>query len=165
MTEDSDDKLPISTEQQPPIPPSNQPTAVRRRIEARYESYEGPLPKPSDLQGYENIIPGAADRILRMAENQAEHRQFLEKTVVRGDSRRAFCGLWVGGFIAFSVLAGAVFLISTGHDIAGAVVGGLDIVSLAAVFVYGTVSRRTERTQKAELMKRPHMPPDDTQHT
>jgi len=108
-------------------------------------------------------LPEAADRILRMAENQAEHRQFLEKTAIRGDSRRAFCGLWVGGFISFSVLVGAVFLISTGHDVAGAVVGGLDVVGLASVFVYGTVSRRTERTQKAALMERPRTPPDDSQ--
>jgi len=120
------------------------------------------LPRPSDLQEYESIIPGAANRILRMAENQAEHRQFLEKTVIRGDSRRAFYGLCVGGFISLSVLVGAVFLIYTGHDVAGAVVAGLDLVGLASVFVYGTVSRRTERTQKAALMKRPRTPPDDS---
>lgn len=145
------------------MPSKDQSTAVGRHIEAHYESYQGPLPRPFDLREYESIVPGAADRILRMAENQSEHRQFLEKAVIRGDSRRAFCGLWVGGFISFSVLVGAVFLIFTGHDVAGAVVCGLDIASLASVFVYGTVSRRTERTQKAALMKRPHTPPDDSQ--
>jgi uncharacterized membrane protein len=39
------------------------------------------------LQGYEEVLPGAADRILRMAEDQAMHRQHLERTVVQSKRR------------------------------------------------------------------------------
>jgi hypothetical protein len=35
--------------------------------------YQGPLPRPEDFAAYERVLRGAADRILKMAENQAAH--------------------------------------------------------------------------------------------
>ncbi|MBI2919400.1 MAG: DUF2335 domain-containing protein [Chloroflexi bacterium] len=115
-------------------------------------SYDGPIPPPAMLQQYNDVIPDAANRILRMAEQQVEHRQFLEKTVVVGDSKRADRGLWAGLFVTLSLVVGAVFLVYTGHDWAGVAIAGLDIVGLASVFVYGTLSRRSERMRKASQM-------------
>jgi len=154
MSEESEEKLsqPLA-ESKGNIPASK--GNVLRSVEKYSETYYGPLPRPSDLQEYDRIVPGAADRIIRMAENQAQHRQNLEKTVVIGDSRRAFCGLLVGALVALCVLGGAVFLIYEGHDWAGTVIAGLDIVSLVSVFVYGSRSRRQERIQKAEVMNSP----------
>ena len=40
--------------------------------------FSGPLPPPAVLQGYEDIVLGAANRILEMAERQSKHRQQLE---------------------------------------------------------------------------------------
>ncbi|MBF8265240.1 MAG: Protein of unknown function DUF2335, rane [Dehalococcoidia bacterium] len=136
-----------------PINPQSQLQPLKREVhQTQIESFSGPLPKPSILKEYNDVVPGAAERILNMAEKQAEHRQFLEKTVIIGDSKRAFYGLWAGVGVAVSVLGGAVFLIFTGHDFAGAVVAGLDITGLVSAFIYGTVSRRSERTQKTALM-------------
>ena len=42
-------------------------------------SVSGPIPPPSMMEQYEGTLPGSADRILKMAENQSEHRQSLEK--------------------------------------------------------------------------------------
>lgn len=152
MADDSEQHLPIQSEQQPHL---------TRRVERhRAEIYSGPLPKPSDLQKYDRIVPGAAERIIGMAERQAEHRQFLEKTVVTTDAKRADKGLYVGAFVALCVLGGAVFLIYNGHDAAGATVASLDIVGLVSVFIYGTISRRGEREKKASLITQP---PDNSQ--
>src|SRR5258705_11795241 len=43
--------------------------------------YQGPLPPPENFAAYEHVLPGAADRILKMAENQAAH-----------GASRDFCG-------------------------------------------------------------------------
>jgi uncharacterized membrane protein len=40
--------------------------------------YQGPLPRPEDFEAYDRVLRGAADRILRMAEKQAAHRQDLD---------------------------------------------------------------------------------------
>lgn len=42
-------------------------TVVTKRLTA---SYSGPLPHPSSFQQYEDTLPGSADRILKMSENE-----------------------------------------------------------------------------------------------
>jgi len=42
----------------------------------------GPIPPPEILQHYEQIIPGAAERILVMAEEDAKHEHALEKSAL-----------------------------------------------------------------------------------
>jgi len=51
--------------------------------------YQGPIPPVEDFAGYVRILPGAADRILKMAENQAGHRQTLERRALTGDLIKA----------------------------------------------------------------------------
>lgn len=50
-----------------------------RRVVQASESYSGPLPRPDDFAQFERVHPGAADRILKMAEEQAAHRQKMER--------------------------------------------------------------------------------------
>jgi uncharacterized membrane protein len=38
-------------------------------------SYKGPLPTSNEFAGYERTLPGAAERILVMAEKEAAHRR------------------------------------------------------------------------------------------
>jgi Predicted membrane protein (DUF2335) len=55
--------------------------------------WSGPLPPPSELEKIDQIIPGGADRLLRMAEKEQNHR--IE------DSKR-------GQYLGWSLAAGAV---------------------------------------------------------
>jgi uncharacterized membrane protein len=118
-------------------------------VELAEASFSGPLPHPEVLRGYEELVPGAAERLLKMAEEQARHRQGLERIVVAGGSRRANIGMWLGFIISIVVLALSAALILKGHEVAGTVIGSVDLVSLATVFVVGRVDQRTERVQKA----------------
>lgn len=108
--------------------------------------YQGPLPLPAHLEEFERILPGAAERILSMVEKQSAHRQEIEKTVIRGDSRRSWIGLFVGGFLAMTCIVGGLLLASYGEQpAAGTTIATASVVGLAGVFVYGTHSRREER--------------------
>ncbi|KPA12709.1 hypothetical protein MHK_007077 [Candidatus Magnetomorum sp. HK-1] len=40
--------------------------------------FSGPIPPPAILQEYNNVSPGCADRIIKYAENEAEHRRKVE---------------------------------------------------------------------------------------
>jgi uncharacterized membrane protein len=158
MTDEPTKSLPPPSDKEPQPPPNKRPSArILERSETHIQAYGGPLPPPALLKEFDNVVPGAAERIIRMAEQQADHRQFLEKTVITGDSKRASYGLFIGALVVLSVLGGAIFLIYEGHDWAGAAIAGLDLVALASVFVYGSISRRSERAQKAKAMK-----PDET---
>jgi uncharacterized membrane protein len=66
-------------------------------------SYSGPIPSSSELNRYEKILPGAADRIITMAEKQSNHRHEIEKVTVETNSSLAHknvlerkLGLWFG---------------------------------------------------------------------
>jgi len=46
-------------------------------------SYSGPLPPANQFAEYERALPGAADRILALAEKEAEHRHQNEDAIVK----------------------------------------------------------------------------------
>lgn len=46
------------------------------------QTYQGPIPHPSDLEKYELVIPGAAERILHMAEAENQHRHKQEEAAL-----------------------------------------------------------------------------------
>ena len=48
-------------------------------LNVRGSSFSGPIPPPNIIKGYEEILPGSADRIIAMAENQSKHRQKWKK--------------------------------------------------------------------------------------
>lgn len=45
------------------------------QIEQKSQEWSGPLPPPSVLQGYNEMVPDAAERILRMAEKNQDQQQ------------------------------------------------------------------------------------------
>lgn len=48
-------------------------------------TFEGPIPPPSLLKEYDLILPGAAERIIAMAENEGRHRQDLESKALNAN--------------------------------------------------------------------------------
>gem|GEM_PF-4507155 len=63
---------------------------------------------------------------------------------------RSWAGLIAGAFVAVLFLGVAALLVSTGHDLAGVAIGTTTLVSIVGTFIYGTESRRRERTTKYE---------------
>ena len=112
------------------------------------ELFSGPLPHPVILSQYNTVVPGAAERIITMAENQSAHRIALEKHVIEADIQSSKTGQLFGFIIALVGLVGSFTLIMQGHELIGTILGGTTLVSLVGVFVYGTSSRRAEREKK-----------------
>jgi len=83
-----------------------------------------------------------------MAEKQSLHRRDLEAYVTRGDGHRAWAGLVIGGMLAAGCIGGGIWLVSLGQSSGGIAIATSTVATLAAVFVYGTQSRRKERTQR-----------------
>lgn len=139
-------------------------TKVTQQI-THAELHSGPLPSADMLRKYNEVLPGAAERIFNMAERQSEHRMLLERTVVVGDTKRADKGLWIGAGVAVLFLGGAIACVLTGHDWAGVAFGAIDIGSVLYVFIHTNRMRQAEREQKAESMKliRPDIVPSENQ--
>jgi uncharacterized membrane protein len=128
------------------IPPARQERRQSTRMEVSY--HQGPIPPPELLAQYNDIIPNGADRIMRMAEEQAKHRQYLEKKVINSDITRSYSGLVAAFFLATGSIGGGVYVTSIGQGIYGVAIFGTTIISLVTTFIYGTNSRKKERDEK-----------------
>ncbi len=125
-----------------PEDPHREPTLQSgATLEAQFSALIGPLPHPAILQGYEDVLPGAAERIIALAEKQSAHRMGIESQVVTHESWRSWAGLCSGTAIALAFLGGSIGLTISGHEVAGAVLGAIDIVGITSVFILG---RRAE---------------------
>lgn len=90
-----------------------------------------------------------------MVDRQEQHRQRLEEVTIRGNDRRATQGIWIGAGLSVLFLVAAFVLGILGHQVAAGVIGGVDIVGLATVFVVGRREQRVERREKAKLTSQP----------
>ena len=99
-----------------------------------------PLPPPSDLEGYEKTLPGSADRILKMAEDQMKHRQDIEKREIELDARDSLLGSVFAFIVSMTAMVGSFVLIYTGHEVAGSFLGSLGLGSIITAFKHGRKS-------------------------
>ncbi|MFH1187948.1 MAG: DUF2335 domain-containing protein [bacterium] len=114
-------------------------------IEQHSIHFSGPLPHPFILQEYDKIIPGAAERILKMAEEQSKHRKTLEVKVIESDINNSKLGLIFGLIIGLAGIGGSVVASIYGRQIISGILGVGTIGSLVGVFVYGSQQRKNER--------------------
>jgi uncharacterized membrane protein len=98
-------------------------------------AFIGPLPRPEDLEMYANLIPDGANRIMKMAENQADHRMFLEKSVLASNIKRSNTGLWLGFFVVIAIVVGSFYIAATRTVIEG-IIGAVSTLVLGIIYYY-----------------------------
>jgi len=118
----------------------------------RQETYLGPLPHPDHLRRFEEILPGAAERILRLTETQSSHRREMEALTVKSRIRLEYRGQWLAAGISFAVIGGGYWVISLGHSLEGVATMITAIAALAGVFIFG--KRRQQLHSKANTVGR-----------
>ncbi len=134
------------------IPQDKRPALMRAsyQVTEMMVYHQGPLPDAETLARYGEIIPQGADRIMKMAENQSDHRIGLEKTVIASQQALAARGQQFGLAIGVIGILAAAYLAMNNHDTVAGVIGGTTVVSLAVAFITG------RRVQQKELQeKRP----------
>jgi len=114
------------------------PNKTKRNIIAQFASYSGPIAHPALVREYEAILPGAAERILTMAEAEGNHRRQQESKVINCEVKCKATGLWLGFVIGLVAVAGSCAVAIFSSPAAGAALGIGSIASLVGVFVYGS---------------------------
>jgi uncharacterized membrane protein len=113
------------------------------------EQYSGQFPHPDLLERYEALAPGCSKQLFDDAHAQTQHRIQLERIAVKGDDFRATVGVFVGAIIGVGGLVLAGYFAYKGESLTGLGAVILDVGTLAGVYLYGSHSRRQERTDKA----------------
>ena len=104
-------------------------------IATQMESFSGPLPHPAILQRYDEAVPGAADRIIAMAEREQRHRISMEQTSMEKSLQIAKVGQWLGFILLLLLIGVATYLTATGFAVVGGVIFGTTVLGIAVIFV------------------------------
>ena len=136
----------------PPV--RNNPSNAPARL-TTFTEVTGPIPPPQILQQYNNIVPGAAERIIRMAEKQSDHRMALENKVVGSNLVKSYLGMIVGASIAIFGLHIAKEIAIDGNPATAGIIAALDLGGLVWVAVTNTKSQRREREKRQETSSAP----------
>ena len=118
----------------------------------RQEVFSGPLPHPDLLEKYDGVCPGAADRLIGMAETQAAHRQALESRALDHEHRRSMLGTCCGLIVAIAGFVTTGWVAWIGHPTAATIIGSFDLAALVGVFIYGKYHTSKERRERLELL-------------
>jgi len=91
---------------------------------ASTKTFSGPLPPPEAFEKYDLIVPGAAERILTIAESEQRHRHGWEDNHLRWDGITNIVALTFGWLLSLLLAGGAIYC-ATIHEpwVAGALTG------------------------------------------
>lgn len=136
--------------QQPKRGMSNvqQSRTVARLAIQKSEIYSGPLPHPDIMEKYESILPGAADRIINMAEKQSDHRMSCEKYFLSASMRQSNLGQFIAAVITLSGVLGGVYLLANNKSIAGYTTFVGSLGTLAGIFIATKEKSKKEVSDK-----------------
>jgi uncharacterized membrane protein len=119
---------------------------------AEMHAFAGPLPPPEVLERYNQVLPGAAERIIVMAESQHDHRQHLESTVISEGVKAQRLGTILGFVVAMTTILGGIFLMYTGKESTGLASVITALAGLVGVFIYGKHEEQKDRKKKADAI-------------
>lgn len=123
---------------------------VAAKVFAR--EFSGPIPSPDIMADYENIMPGATDRIILMAENQSKHRQSMEAIKVNAESRDSFLGVIFAFMLGLGCIVACVIMVimvpSAAGVICGSVLGVTGITAIISTFLQNTRNHAKEENKE-----------------
>lgn len=124
-----------STSNLPPTTALDKLSPELRTAVVEAASFAGPLPPPSMIEAYERTLAGSADRILRMAEPEQNHRIELEQTVLAATRRDVRRSHWLGFTIGLASITGAVVVAMSGNQVVASILGSSGVVAGVSVLV------------------------------
>jgi uncharacterized membrane protein len=140
---------------QPKMIPASPPQKVERReltTEINVAAFSGPLPPPTLLAQYNDVIPNGADRIMVMAERQSAHRERLEARVVDGNVANQTRGSYFAFVIILVAILCGFYLIHEGKNTAGLTSIITAVGGAVGVFFYSKLEQKKERDEKAAVL-------------
>jgi uncharacterized membrane protein len=116
-------------------------------------SFSGPLPPPNALKAYNDILPGAADRIILMAEQQAEHRQRMEKRVIESSLDHERVGMVFAFVLTIGLMIIGSILIVLGKSVAGFLAIFIPVIFQGANYLFIKKTNRSDDKKESGAEK------------
>jgi uncharacterized membrane protein len=119
------------------------PQGQREQIVARVtrivqsEVFSGPIAHPRHLREYDQIVPGSADRIIKMAENALAHRERMDTKIVDAEIADRKLGMFLGFAGLLLILGAAAYFGSQGEKVIAGCFLSTAVLGAIPVFVLG----------------------------
>lgn len=124
-----------------PNPQSNTAAAThqqgKQQVVSQSQFYSGPIPHPALLKQYDDIVYGAAQRILSMAEENQRHRIDLEQKITSSQLSTMKTGQWMAFCLSLLAFGSSAFLAMNGQSAVAGIFISVTLVSLVAAFIQG----------------------------
>ena len=119
------------------VRPTTQKLNKQNQIEAQVttQQFSGPVPHPEILRGYDQIFPGAAERILTMAELDQKHQIELESSAQHLAAKEIKRGQIFGLVVSISAFITSIASLILSFEKAAMVIVGTTVVGLVTVFL------------------------------
>lgn len=129
---------------QSPAPTSPAPLAKSKptAVQVSQSFFQGPIPSPEALQEFKEVDPSFPERIMALAEKQAEHRQGVELRQIKMIVGARYLGLGTAFLSVLAICALAAYGFQKGHAAEAASMVGAVVVGLVVAFIKGSKSQR-----------------------
>ena len=94
-------------------------------------SFSGPLPPSAMFREYDEAMPGSANRLLELTENQQAHRHNWELTALHASISHTKRGQWFGFIVSMVALVAAIVLALMGRTVVGGIMAFISISAIA----------------------------------
>ena len=99
------------------------------------QTWTGPLPSPEQLKQFDTVLPGSAERILRMAEQEGEHSRTLQTTALTETTSAQRRGQYFAALTVVCGVSSSVLLALMGHDAVAAILAGTTLTTIVLAFL------------------------------
>lgn len=114
--------------------------------------YQGPVPHPDILEKFDRLVPGTAQRLFQLAEDESIHRRKQEEqanqanisaqqkqlSIAEYQSKAVFrsdcLGQLAGGLISLICIGGAIYLSLNNHEVVAAALAAIPTASVIQAF-------------------------------
>lgn len=111
----------------------------RQLIEvSKQAAWSGPLPPPSILEQFNDVVENGAERIVSAWEGETAHRQDMERRELSYFGRDSILGKVFAFIFVITALGGSLWAAVNGAEIFATVLGGGTIASVVWAFVKTT---------------------------
>lgn len=125
-------------------------SAILRHEQSVSLKYSGPIPSPEFVARYEEICPGAAERILSMAEKVSDTNRGIRERESNAEISLALKGQFFGLIVALVGLAVAALAVIDAQPWIGGIVGGGSLIGLVGQFVNRATKTSSVNKQKPD---------------
>ena len=107
---------------------------VRELVLSRLEIYQGDLPHPKILEGYNELYGDAAKLIITNGIEESKHRRSMEQKHMESLFKERRIGQYLGFILALVMTCVGGYLIASGQTVAGSLLSGITALGIIGLF-------------------------------